>query len=314
MAAASVAVAAAAALSDRTRNLFPDQSMLIRELGKHIRTKALGTLESVLSLAATRPKVGALLESILDSEADKNERAKARYLLETQNEQRPRQHDWNPRVLALTNQALDTSTVKSLAPRAWLNDTAINASLYLQWLGLDVRGRVNTTVIDSLNAEGAMKLGWDRQKLQAVLEKQGCSAQCERMIIPVNMNKSHWVCVVLQLGDHTAFTYESLGEDDLHATATHLINTLGSAWTALHQKKAAAGVAWKIHSVATIKQRNGFDCGVCTLRAASMVLARHAELHNVAALAWNELTLAQTDAGWDSELERARILGALLDA
>ena len=176
------------------------------------------------------------------------------------------------------------ATLRRLRGGNWLNDELVNVTMGLlnsrdlraaqeagqEMSGGDLEGTparrawcTNSFFYTKLCKEGYPGVcQWPRRAKVAIF---GGSPPLERMFIPINLNNSHWVSVLVDLKARKLTFYDSMGgvgKDYMDRIWTEFLDP---------EHKANMGVGldkskWTFESPRTIpQQENGYDCGVFTV-------------------------------------------------
>jgi sentrin-specific protease 1 len=96
-------------------------------------------------------------------------------------------------------------------------------------------------------------------KLKRILLKRGLRAAITRLIVPINLRQTHWLCADVDLSGRTVTIYDSLGLNAEPGRALALV--LGKYFQA----------EFRIEAGISPQQENGYDCGVFMLMNLSLL-------------------------------------------
>jgi sentrin-specific protease 1 len=147
---------------------------------------------------------------------------------------------------------------KTLKPGVWLNDAIIDFALD------DIARRAKNVCALRTQFVGYLyknsgEYNYDSVKSWTTEERLGYDIlNCDKIFIPVNQNRVHWVLVIVYLSSKKILYYDSLGESDVECT-NNVVKWIGDVYSS---RKNEAVHEWEVNYVSTPKQTNKYDCGV----------------------------------------------------
>mmetsp|Transcript_6986 Transcript_6986/g.12816 ORF Transcript_6986/g.12816 Transcript_6986/m.12816 type:complete len:159 (-) Transcript_6986:1634-2110(-) len=87
-------------------------------------------------------------------------------------------------------------------------------------------------------------------KLKRILSRRGFNDSITKLLVPINIKKTHWICAEVDFVNNAVITYDSLGANPMPGTALAVV--LGKY----------LGKEFSIRVGKSPLQENGHDCGV----------------------------------------------------
>lgn len=96
-------------------------------------------------------------------------------------------------------------------------------------------------------------------KIKRILKRRGCVPATSRLLVPINIKNTHWLCADVNLHQNAITTYDSLGLNPEPGRALAVV--LGKSL----QK------VFSVDAGESPKQENGYDCGVFMIANLSLL-------------------------------------------
>jgi len=152
-------------------------------------------------------------------------------------------------VLCIINKApIKRTDLRTLKPPNWLNDEVVNASAALMPVLPHIM-IMNSFFFETISQE-YVRESINVPKLKRILSRRGFNDSITKLLVPINIKKTHWICAEVDFVNNAVITYDSLGANPMPGTALAVV--LGKY----------LGKEFSIRVGKSPLQENGHDCGV----------------------------------------------------